>query len=28
LQGIQLFRVHDIQETNEALKVYSQFLKQ
>ncbi|MEY4147770.1 MAG: hypothetical protein RL652_200, partial [Pseudomonadota bacterium] len=27
-QGIQLFRVHDIQETNEALKVYSQFLKQ
>ena len=27
LQGIQLFRVHDIQETNEALKVYSQFLK-
>jgi dihydropteroate synthase len=26
LQGIQLFRVHDIQETNEALKVYSQFL--
>ena len=28
LQGIQLFRVHDIQETNEDLKVYSQFLKQ
>ena len=28
LQGIQLFRVHDIQQTNEALKVYSQFLKQ
>ena len=27
LQGIQLFRVHDIQETSEALKVYSQFLK-
>jgi dihydropteroate synthase len=27
LQGIQLFRVHDIQETNEALRVYSQFLK-
>ena len=27
LQGIQLFRVHDIQETREALKVYSQFLK-
>ena len=26
LQGIQLFRVHDIQETSEALKVYSQFL--
>lgn len=26
-QGIQLFRVHDIQETSEALKVYSQFLK-
>jgi dihydropteroate synthase len=26
-QGIQLFRVHDVQETNEALKVYSQFLK-
>ena len=26
LQGIQLFRVHDIQETKEALKVYSQFL--
>ncbi|CAN1594063.1 FolP Dihydropteroate synthase and related enzymes [Candidatus Pelagibacterales bacterium] len=25
LQGIQLFRVHDIQETSEALKVYSQF---
>ena len=27
LQGIQLFRVHDIQETSEALKVYSEFLK-
>ena len=27
LQGIQLFRVHDIQETSETLKVYSQFLK-
>jgi dihydropteroate synthase len=27
LQGIQLFRVHDIQEIREALKVYSQFLK-
>ena len=27
LQGIQLFRVHDIQETSEALRVYSQFLK-
>ena len=26
LQGIQLFRVHDIQETSEALKVYSHFL--
>ncbi len=26
LQGIQLFRVHDIQETSEALKIYSQFL--
>ena len=26
LQGIQLFRVHDIQETSEALKVYLQFL--
>ena len=26
LQGIQLFRVHDIQEISEALKVYSQFL--
>ena len=26
LQGIQLFRVHDIKETSEALKVYSQFL--
>ena len=27
LQGIQLFRVHDIQEASEALKVYSEFLK-
>jgi dihydropteroate synthase len=26
LQGIQLFRIHDIQETSEALKVYSHFL--
>ncbi len=27
LQGIQIFRVHDIQETNEALRVYLQYLK-